>query len=122
MDVVREINDSIYDSIIKAINEACREGIKANSIVINENMVKVPEYFNKDVRRIFPTMICGLNVYWTKNELPDGYSFAIFEDKYKQDRLTEYESICSDFGMSIDELRKAAEMYRYFKDLEEDLV
>lgn len=114
MNDIKETQETIYNLLYKSIEAACREGIEANSIVINENMVKVNEHFNQEVRRLFPPMICGLNVYWTKGELPDGYSFAVLEAPNRSDRLAEFEAI----GMEPDELKKAAEIYRYFKELE----
>lgn len=114
-DVIREAQETAYELLLKSIKRAVREGIEANSIVINGSMVKVNEHFNPDVRRLFPPMICGLNVYWSKDELPDGYSFAIFESPHQSDRLAEFESI----GMEPAELKKAAEMYRYFKEMED---
>lgn len=109
--------DAIYDAIIRARTCAFKEGIRANSIVINENMVKV-QPFPMDVFKGYvmtSPMICGLNVYWTKDELPDGYSFALFEDQ-RPNRLAEFESI----GMEPHEVRKAAEIYRAIKDKMED--
>lgn len=114
-DVLEESRETIYDLLRKSINASIREGIEANSVVINKNMVKVNEHFNSNVMRIFPPTICGLNVYWTEDELPENYSFAIFEATVSQsDRLAEFESI----GMEPAELKKAAEMYRYFKKME----
>lgn len=106
-----------YDLLYKAIKASIKEGIQANTIVIDKNLVKVNEHFNRDVRRIFPPMICGLNVCWVEDELPDGYSFAIFESPIQtslSDRLAEFEAI----GMEPAKLKKAAEMYRYFKKVE----
>ena len=117
-DVIKETQESLYDLLHKSIKAAIKEGIKANSIVINENMVKVSEHFNPNVRGVFPTMICGLNVYFTKDELPENYSFAILEAPNRSDRLAEFESI----GMDPDELKKAAKLYRYFRDVEEGIV
>lgn len=116
-DVLKEPRETFYESLRKAIKASVKEGIKANTIVIDEGMVKANEHFNYDVRRLFPPMICGLNVYWSKDELPDGYSFAIFDSPFqtsRSDRLDEFEAI----GMEPAELKKAAEMYRYFKKVE----
>ena len=66
--------DNLIKSIVDARQEAIRNGIKANSILINTNMVKVIEQFGS-----WPTMICGLNCHVTADELPDGYSFAVVE-------------------------------------------
>lgn len=107
-DVISEVNESIYNMIVRSYNEALREGIKANSIVINKNMVKV-DSFSTHVHNI-PPMICGLNVYFTKDELPENYSFAIMEGR--PSRLEQFESI----GMEPDELRKAADIYRKIKE------
>lgn len=105
----------------QSIKEATRKGIEANSIIINENMVEVaPFIIDHCIRGIdfhsfheMPRMICGLNVILTKDELPDGYSFAVIEAPDQRiDRLKEFES----FGMEPAELRKAAEIYRTIKE------
>lgn len=99
----------------KATAQAISEGIEANSIVINENMVRVPEtWFRTSFgAHCLPRMICGLNVYLTTDELPDNYSFAVLEGP--TNRLAQFESI----GMEPDELRKAAELYRRVKEVVE---
>ena len=63
---------SIYDLVVEAKHEAIRNGIKANSIVINDNLVRVPESFGE-----YPEMICGLKTYRTSCELPEDYVFAV---------------------------------------------
>ena len=104
---------SFIESVRKARAHALAEGIKANSIVINENMVEVPDAWINMLHgaRHLPRMICGLNVYLTKDELPENYSFAVCEGP--GDRLSKFESI----GMEPDELRKAAELYRKVKEV-----
>ena len=113
--VMREAEDSFMKQVQKATAEAFREGIKANSIVINENMVKISDVWIRTPMgaKCLPKMICGLNVYLTKDELPENYSFAVLEGP--SDRLTQFESI----GMEPDELRKAAELYRRIKEVME---
>ena len=74
----------LMKSIHAAMNEAKKEGIKANSIVINENMVKVrpfliPHGEYAPASYACGPMICGLNVYFDSKSLPDGYSFALCE-------------------------------------------
>lgn len=111
--------------LMESIKEAYRREIEANTIVINENMVDVKP-FGVPVRsrrgdRIvcyqFPRMICGLNVVLTKDELPDGYSFAIFEEpNTDSDRLKAFNAI----GMEPEELAKAAEIYRTIKEVMEN--
>lgn len=108
-------NESFISLVRKTQAEAMREGIKANSIVINENMVKVPE-FGASIHGhgvLVPTMFCGLNVYLTKDELPEMYSFALVNGP--ESRLARFESI----GMEPEELRKAAELYRRVKEVME---
>lgn len=115
------MTDNWIGLLEKSLKEAARRGIEANSIVINENMVVVPSFFvrhydtGKDRCTLheMPRMICGLNVVLTKDELPDGYSFAVVEaPDHRIDRLKEFESI----GMEPAELRKAAEIYRTIKE------
>lgn len=111
---ISDPKESFIDLVIEAQKRATREGIEANSIIINKNMVKVPSFITTDVLggyRQLPAMFCGLNVYFTKDELPDNYSFAIFEGP--SNRLAEFESI----GMEPDELRKAAEIYKNIKNI-----
>ena len=97
---VGNIRENFYKLICDAEREALKRAIVANTIVINENMCEVkPEWFRGQVgARQLPHMICGMNVYLTKNELPDNYSFAMFEGP--PNRLAEFESI----GMEPDEL------------------
>lgn len=115
-----EVNtDRYFEMIHKAHKQAIAMGIKVNSIVINENMVRVPETLipglNKRELRMLPEMICGLNVIWTVDELPNNYSFALVQGPSKDTRLARFESI----GMEPEELRKAAEIYRKIKEVEE---
>lgn len=114
--LMRETQESFIESVRRAYAEAMREGIKANTIVINKNMVKVPEFGMRTPTGhgiVLPTMFCGLNVYLTENELPDNYSFALLEGP--DSRLAKFEAI----GMEPDELRKAAELYRKIKEVME---
>ena len=114
-DVLENENLKFFDLVLECQHEAFKEGIRANSVLINTNMVRVSEHPTRTVRgcSMLPTMFCGMNVYLTDNELPDGYSFAVFEGPDKGDRLEEFESI----GMEPDELRKAAEIYRAIKEV-----
>lgn len=111
---IPDIRDSFVEVVAKAYNRAIQEGIEANSIIINTNMVKVPATWisNGCGGAIeLPPMVCGLNAYFTKDELPEGYSFAVFQGP--DNRLAQFESI----GMEPDELRKAAELYRCIKEV-----
>lgn len=106
----------IVDLIQEARAAAIAEGIEANSIIFNKNMVKVQSFgmgLPDGGSIILPDMICGLNAYWTDNELPQNYSFAIVEGPHKvSDRLAQFEAI----GMEPAELQKAAELYRKIKE------
>lgn len=110
--IISHQREEFFALVQKVTAEALSEGIRANSIVINENMVKVPEtWIHTPIgARRLPKMVCGLNVYVTTRELPDGYSFAVMEGP--DNRLEQFESI----GMEPDELRKAAEIYRKIKE------
>ena len=111
---ITEQTESFYSLVKKAYAEAIQNGIKANSIIINKNMVKVPEFGMRLPTGdgiIIPAMFCGLNVYFTKDELPENYSFAVLEGP--DTRLAQFESI----GMEPEELRKAAELYRRIKEV-----
>lgn len=114
-DLIEAGNKTIIDLAMEATKEALKEGIKANSIIINQNMCKVSETWFRDGfggAQCIPPMICGLHAYFTKDELPDGYSFAVLEGPEHEDRLKQFESI----GMEPDELRKAAELYRCIQE------
>lgn len=71
----------IWDMIREAQALALKEGIKANSIVINKKFVKVPSVWLNicGSPRQLPNMICGLECYFTDTEFPDNYSFAVLE-------------------------------------------
>ena len=110
---LEKMEKDFFKHVLDAQREALKRGIVANTVVINENMCEVkPEWF-VGYRSAYqlPSMICGMNLYFTKNELPDNYSFAIFEGS--PNRLEAFESI----GMEPSELRKAAEIYRKLKEL-----
>ena len=112
--LMQQTENRFIDMVKKAYTQAIREGIKVNSILINKNMVKVPATWIKNgcgSAIELPPMLCGLNVFLTKDELPEGYSFALLQGP--DNRLAQFESI----GMEPDELRKAAELYRRIKEV-----
>lgn len=67
------IHADILDEMKRGLFAAIREDIKVNSVVINENLVKVMEKEGG-----FPTMICGLKAYRDGGALPENYAFALF--------------------------------------------
>lgn len=92
------INFYILEKIREAQRLAEIEQIKANAIIINKNFVKTPKLYvhNKGTTSVLPPMIYGLEMYFTDNELPDNYSFAILDaGQTERDRLvsnTRYET------------------------------
>ena len=115
-----EVNtERFVEMVRKAHARAITEGIQANAIVINQNMVKVPETWAGGIDGRYaislPEMICGLNIIWTMDELPDNYSFALVAGYRNNARLAKFEAI----GMEPEELQKAAEIYRKIKEVEE---
>ena len=76
--------NELIDRINEAQALAYQQHIQANAIIINENFVKVPEVIVRDRDHIFsdkiyPPMICGLEMHFTKAELPDNTMFAVCE-------------------------------------------
>lgn len=82
-DTLEEADVGLYEHIRQAVAKATAEGIKANSIVLNSNLVKVPEIFGMS-----PHMICGLRAYVTELELPDGYAFSVQDDRMDSKPVT----------------------------------
>ena len=78
---LEQSKSDIWDMIREAQELGLKEGIKANSIVINKKFVKVPSIWLNicGSPHQLPLMICGLEVYFTDNELPENYSFAVIE-------------------------------------------
>ena len=97
------------NELINRINEAqalaYQQHIQANAIIINENFIRVPEKLmgNKE----YPPMICGLEMHYTKAELPDNTMFAVCEvretEREKAIRLAK-EEVVRKVKKYIDEL------------------
>lgn len=87
-----ELGKSFKEMVMEAVKHAFKEGIKANSIIINKDFVRVKKAWinNGFSYSELPDMICGLEVYLTDGELPENYSFAVFEkDKTERELLIE---------------------------------
>lgn len=69
--------NELMDRIYKAQALAYKQHIRANAIIINENFVSVPEKMIGNAE--YPPMICGLEMHFTKAELPDNTMFAVCE-------------------------------------------
>lgn len=97
------------NELINRINEAqalaYQQHIKANAIIINENFVSVPAKFVGNA--VYPPMICGLEMHYTKAELPDNTMFAVCEvmetEREKAIRLAK-EEVVRKVKKYIDEL------------------
>lgn len=90
-DVIEECNDGplreleetfkgFADAVFEARNKALKEGIKANTVIIDEHFAKVNAFdfvFGRAVMSL-PPMICGLEVQ-VSDEFPEGYDFAVLE-------------------------------------------
>lgn len=72
-------SEGFVKAIISAIQEAQKNEIEHNAVIINPKLVKVPEFYIKTpigINRV-PAMICGLEVFDSSEILPQGYSFAV---------------------------------------------
>lgn len=88
-----ELHDiDLISYVAEANRRAMQEGIKANSIMINDRLVKtnsfVFRFCNGTVAQM-PPMICGLEAHIT-DELPDEYAFAVLEKpQTERDKIVE---------------------------------
>ena len=103
-DKIMNINELI-DRINEAKALAYQQHIQANAIIINENFVSVPSTFVGNAE--YPSMICGLEMHYTKAELPDNTMFAVCEvretEREKAIRLAK-EEVVRKVKKYIDEL------------------
>ncbi len=74
----KTISEFIND-VMRARAEAFRQNIKANAVLINKNLVKIPELRSVAPLGacVTPPMICGLGVYDAGELLPEDYAFAV---------------------------------------------
>ena len=87
-----ELGKSFKEMVMEAVKHALKEGIKANSIIINKDFVRVKKSWinNGFSYSKLPDMICGLECYLTDNDLPENYSFAVVEKlQTERERLIE---------------------------------
>ena len=99
--------ENLFDLIERARVKALQEGIKANTIIIDENLVKVNSFGG------IPTMICGLDVMISKGELPDNYLFSIMEkEKPEEPHTQKYNKLVRDKIPTIIELAGGKPKYR----------
>lgn len=88
-DIIEESAKSLADMIAEAKAKALKEGIKANTVIIDKHFAKVNAFdfvFGRAVMSL-PPMICGLEIQ-VSDEFPDGYDFAVLEaPETERDRL-----------------------------------
>ena len=87
-----ELGKSFQEMVKETVQHAFKEGIKANSIIINKDFIRVKKAWinNGFSCSELPDMICGLEVYLTDGDLPENYSFAVLErDKTERELLIE---------------------------------
>ena len=87
-----KLGKSFKEMVMEAVKHALKEGIKANSIIINKDFVRVKKSWvnNGFSYSELPDMICGLECYLTDNDLPENYSFAVVEKpQTERERLIE---------------------------------
>ena len=97
-----ELGKSFKEMVMEAVKHALKEGIKANSIIINKDFVRVKKSWinNGFSYSELPDMICGLECYLTDTDLPENYSFAVVE-KPQTERKRLIEKIKSDTSKEI---------------------
>lgn len=78
-DVVGDVQKSLHDWVKEAYKQAIKEGIDANTVVLNKNFIKtngfafcISNHFWHDL----PPMICGLEIR-VADELPEKVDFAL---------------------------------------------
>lgn len=87
---MKETNlNELIELINEAKKEAIKNNIKANMIIINENLIKTDAFYIKVGNSVtdFPPMICGLEVKLTNDELPDNMAFAITYGYTEREKL-----------------------------------
>ena len=120
----KTIGEFTHD-VIRARAEAFRQNIKANAVLINKNLVKIPELYHIPLlgAGVVPPMICGLGVYDAGELLPEDYAFAVTrietseEESQRKATLHEAYSECYEWlkeNMDWDEECVAKRFYEHF--------
>ena len=92
-DVIQEATKTFEEWVREAYFKALHEGIKANTVIINEHFAKVNEFpltlgYSAS---LLPPMLCGLQVYVSR-DLPDGYDFGLVEAPMTEREAIAYEA------------------------------
>lgn len=125
-DKTMTINELI-DRIYEAKELAHQQHIQANAIIINENFVCVPEQMIGDA--VYPSMICGLEMHYTKAELPDNTMFAVCEvreterekaiRKAKRDLCNKIKSKLSNLMERCRDIKELSTLYACYRIIDE---
>ena len=99
-DVISEAKVTLEEMIRQAYEHALKEGIKANTVILDEHFCKVNGFdfllCGYDFKSL-PPMICGLEIRGiSKGEMPPGYNFAVLEA-----HMTEREALIRDTRRGI---------------------
>ena len=104
-----ELGKSFKEMVMEAVKHALKEGIKANSIIINKDFVRVKKSWinNGFSYSELPDMICGLECYLTDTDLPENFSFAVVEKpQTERERLIEKKTKSDTAREILDEISK----------------
>lgn len=108
MNEFKEIFDNIYEHILKAREEARKQLIEANTIIIDKYVARSNNLFfqENNVIRECPPMIFGMKVYYGNN-LPNNANFIITQTpKNKMEQINKLEKY---LGIDLITLFKALE-------------
>lgn len=110
-------SEGLVKAIINAIQEAQKNGIEHNAVLINPKLVRVPEFYIKTstgINRV-PAMICGLEVFDGSEIPPQGYSFAVTKIPEMREEVTAEakEEIVHEILDMLDELKPRFDQIDY---------
>lgn len=98
--------DELMKEIAKAEQEAIKQGIETNTVILNENFDKCRDFYTslsaQGVRYI-PPMILGKYIFI--GDLPEKYTFALFKSNYESE-LDEYKRKCEQLEAQLNEIKE----------------
>lgn len=78
--------NNIVEAIVKARELAIKEGIRANTVLIDKEFARVLPFGIED--NIYPPMICGLKAEICK-DMPEEMGIVVFESDMREKELVE---------------------------------
>jgi hypothetical protein len=78
--------NNIVEAIVKARELAIKEGIRANTVLIDEEFARVLPFGIEN--NIYPPMICGLKAEICK-DIPEEMGIVVFESDMREKELVE---------------------------------